>query len=60
MNSRENQLTPWSNDPVSDPVGEAIYLRDDDSGEQKIIAASLTARGLLLVDGKIEDAGVRL
>ncbi len=32
-NSRENQLTPWSNDPVSDPPGEAIYLRDLDSGE---------------------------
>ena len=32
-NSRENQLTPWSNDPVSDPVSEAIYLRDDDSGD---------------------------
>ena len=32
-NSRENQLTPWSNDPVSDPVSEAIYLRDDDTGE---------------------------
>ncbi len=32
-NSRENQLTPWSNDPVSDPSGEAIYVRDDDSGE---------------------------
>jgi len=32
-NSRENQLTPWSNDPVSDPAGEAIYVRDDDSGE---------------------------
>lgn len=31
-NSRENQLTPWSNDPVGDPVGEAIYLRDDDDG----------------------------
>ena len=31
-NSRENQLTPWSNDPVSDPAGEAIYLRDLDSG----------------------------
>jgi cyclic beta-1,2-glucan synthetase len=31
-NSHENQLTPWSNDPVSDPAGEAIYLRDDDSG----------------------------
>jgi cyclic beta-1,2-glucan synthetase len=32
-NSRENQLTPWSNDPVSDPIGEAIYIRDDDTGE---------------------------
>jgi cyclic beta-1,2-glucan synthetase len=32
-NSRENQLTPWSNDPVSDPVSEAIYVRDDDTGE---------------------------
>jgi len=31
-NSRENQLTPWSNDPVGDPVGEAIYLRDDEDG----------------------------
>ena len=31
-NSRENQLTPWSNDPVSDPVGEAIYIRDDEDG----------------------------
>ena len=32
-NSRENQLTPWSNDPISDPAGEAIYLRDETSGE---------------------------
>ena len=32
-NSRENQLTPWSNDPVCDPPGEAVYLRDLDSGE---------------------------
>jgi cyclic beta-1,2-glucan synthetase len=31
-NSRENQLTPWSNDPVADPPGEVIYLRDDDTG----------------------------
>jgi len=31
-NSRENQLTPWSNDPVTDPAGEAIYLRDLQSG----------------------------
>ncbi|HET9521010.1 MAG TPA: glycosyl hydrolase family 65 protein, partial [Candidatus Limnocylindrales bacterium] len=32
-NSRENQLTPWSNDPVSDPVSEAIYVRDEDTGD---------------------------
>ncbi len=31
-NSRENQLTPWSNDPVTDRPGEAVYLRDLDSG----------------------------
>ncbi|MEQ1636321.1 MAG: glucoamylase family protein [Methylococcales bacterium] len=32
-NSRENQLTPWSNDPVSDTPGEVFYLRDDETGE---------------------------
>jgi len=32
-NSRENQLTPWSNDPVTDPAGEALYVQDDASGE---------------------------
>ena len=32
VNSRENRLTPWSNDPVLDPPGEALYLRDDDRG----------------------------
>ncbi len=33
LNSRENQLTPWSNDPVVDPPGEAIYVRDENTGE---------------------------
>jgi cyclic beta-1,2-glucan synthetase len=32
-NSRENQLTPWSNDPVTDRSGEALYLRDMESGD---------------------------
>ena len=32
-NSREHQITPWSNDPISDRPGEAFYLRDDDTGE---------------------------
>ncbi len=31
-NSRENQLTPWSNDPVTDRAGEAFYVRDEDAG----------------------------
>ena len=33
LNSHENQLTPWSNDPVTDPPGEAIYIRDENTGE---------------------------
>ena len=32
INSQRNQLTPWSNDPVSDPPGEALYVRDEDTG----------------------------
>lgn len=32
-NSREHQITPWSNDPVRDPAGQAFYLRDRDTGE---------------------------
>jgi cyclic beta-1,2-glucan synthetase len=32
-NSRENKLTPWTNDPVTDPLHEIIYLRDNFSGD---------------------------
>jgi len=32
-NSQANRLTPWSNDPVSDPHGEALYIRDEATGE---------------------------
>jgi cyclic beta-1,2-glucan synthetase len=31
-NSQSNRLTPWSNDPVSDPASEAIYIRDEETG----------------------------
>lgn len=31
-NSHEYRLTPWHNDPVCDVGGEAIYLRDDETG----------------------------
>src|ERR1700730_6932213 len=32
-NSHENQLTPWSNDHLTDPSGEVIYVRDEATGE---------------------------
>ena len=32
-NAQLNRLTPWSNDPVADPAGEAVYLRDEETGE---------------------------
>jgi len=31
-NAHEFRLTPWSNDPVCDQGGEAIYIRDEESG----------------------------
>jgi cyclic beta-1,2-glucan synthetase len=31
-NSQRNRLTGWSNDPVLDPVSEALYIRDEESG----------------------------
>ncbi|MFJ3076569.1 GH36-type glycosyl hydrolase domain-containing protein [Pseudomonas sp. NPDC087029] len=33
QNAHEYRLTPWHNDPVCDPSGEALYLRDEDSGQ---------------------------
>ncbi|KGM97083.1 NdvB [Clostridium botulinum] len=32
-NSRENKITTWSNDWVSDPPSEVIYLRDEENGD---------------------------
>ncbi len=31
-NSQNDRLTPWFNNPISDPPGTAIYIRDDDLG----------------------------
>ncbi|MDY0873698.1 GH36-type glycosyl hydrolase domain-containing protein [Dongia rigui] len=33
INSREHQLTPWSNDPVSDPPGEILYIKDEENDD---------------------------
>ncbi|HEX7836619.1 MAG TPA: glucoamylase family protein [Kofleriaceae bacterium] len=32
-NAHGYRLTPWHNDAVTDPSGEALYLRDEDSGQ---------------------------
>jgi cyclic beta-1,2-glucan synthetase len=32
-NAHEFRLTPWSNDPVRDPTGEALYIRDEQTGQ---------------------------
>lgn len=32
LNSGENRLTPWSNDPVCDEAAEVLYLRDEEDG----------------------------
>ena len=31
-NSHDNRLTPWRNDPVSDQPGEAMFIRDEETG----------------------------
>src|SRR5437868_5087208 len=31
-NSQNDRLTPWFNDPICDPPGTAIYIRDDEIG----------------------------
>jgi cyclic beta-1,2-glucan synthetase len=33
LNAQQNQITPWSNDPVGDAPAEAIYIRDENSGD---------------------------
>jgi len=45
-NSRENRLTAWSNDPVLDPVSEAVFLRKSDSGEYWSLTPSPAGEGL--------------
>jgi len=32
-NAHAFRLTPWSNDPILDSSGEAVYLRDEENGE---------------------------
>ena len=33
LNSQQNAITPWPNDPVSDRPHDVLYLRDEESGD---------------------------
>ena len=46
LNSGENRLTPWSNDPVIDPPGEVLYLRDEETAEVWTPTPQPAGRGL--------------
>ncbi len=41
-NSRDYQISPWSNDPVSNPAGEGIVIRDRLSGRSATPFATLS------------------
>ena len=45
QNSRLNQLTAWSNDPLADPAVEWFLIEDTDTGEIHNIAAPGTGEG---------------
>ncbi len=48
-NSRENKITPWSNDPVSDPATEIIYIIDEITGDiMTPVSLGRTDRGTYL------------
>ncbi|MEO5963119.1 MAG: glycosyl transferase family 36 [Thermomonas sp.] len=32
QNSQRNPITPWANDPISDPPQEVLYVRDEEDG----------------------------
>jgi cyclic beta-1,2-glucan synthetase len=49
VNSQANRLTPWSNDPVSDPAGEAVYLRDEVTGEVWSATPNPVGRGAFTI-----------
>ena len=40
VNSQQNPLTPWPNDPVSDPSHEVIYIRDDATADMWSVTAN--------------------
>jgi len=50
INSQQNPLTPWPNDPVTDAAHDVIYIRDDDTSD----VWTATANPLRARDGVYE------
>lgn len=66
-NAHEFRLTPWDNDPVTDASGEAIYLRDEQTGRywsptplpRRGEGAYLTRHGFGYSVFEHQEAGIR-
>ncbi|MFZ1413702.1 MAG: hypothetical protein WAS73_03845 [Defluviicoccus sp.] len=60
INSRLNRLTPWYNDPVADPHGEAIYIRDEAAGTfWSPLPGPVRPRPVAAVDGGVNACEAR-
>ena len=60
LNSHENQLTPWSNDPVSNAPAEAVYIRDEVSSVTRPVKELRGFRRLALKPGESQTVEFRL
>ena len=58
-NSYFYRLTPWHNDPVSDPVGEVLYLRDARERIRVDADTGAVAGGRCIDRGRRRTASVR-
>ena len=58
-NSRDFQLTPWSNDPVPNRPGEAFYVVDLDSGETVSPVAAVLRDPAALYEARFTPGLVR-
>jgi len=50
VNSRDHQITPWSNDPVIDPPGEGFFIHDPETGRIATPFAGLSDDPLALYE----------
>lgn len=48
-NSSENRLTTWSNNPVTDPINEIIYMLDLDTGQFRSLTPKPCGKGHFII-----------